>query len=162
MPEQPDDLARSSPSDLPSSSEEYKDALLIDIESRLANAKNSDEAVFWLRVRSELIQQNVSLVQQRQEIIQQNEIVKNGEQRRNEIAKDGQQKRYIEKFKLFRRTGISVSALILGTVAISSGAIWPGLVILGVAFYEVAPDYVKARFPGKSKEEETDEDKEDG
>jgi hypothetical protein len=101
---------------------------LARIEERLLNANSSQEVILWTQVRGEIIRQN-------------------------EIVKDGEQRRFLKKVQVARRIGLSVGALTIGTVLVTSGLTAPGLFVLGAGLYELAPEFIKEVFldRGKSK-----------
>lgn len=125
MSEDKGELTKNSPSELQTASDTPPDpsTALSRVEERLAKATTPEEVVLWTRIRGEIVRQN--------------EIIKNGEQRR-----------FLEKIQIVRKLGLSVGALTIGTVLISSGLIYPGLLILGAGLYDLAPDLLKEALGG--------------
>lgn len=103
-----------------------KTTALLQVEERIAKANSPQEALFWTQIRGELIKQN-------------------------EIIKEGKQKRLIQNVQIWRRISVSVAALTIGLVFFSIGSIEAGLLVIGVFLYEIVPDLVKEAFLGRGK-----------
>lgn len=123
MSEEKGELAKNSSSQLPSPSDTLPADVtaLARVEARLAQAESAQDIVFWNQVRREIIQQN-------------------------EIVKEGNHRRFLEKVKVFRQLGLSVTALTIGTVLTMKGS-RTGIFLLGIALYELALEAVKQLFP---------------
>lgn len=120
-------LEKTSASDTPAA----RTTALAKIEERIAQANSSQEALFWTQIRGEIIKQN-------------------------EIIKEGRQRRLIQNVQIWRRICVSIAALTLGLVLFSTGSTEAGLLILGVFLYELAPNLVKEAFLGRGKGKEHD------
>jgi hypothetical protein len=102
--------------------------LLNQIEVRLGNANSADEARGWAKIRGEIIQQN-------------------------EFIKDGNQRRAVENTQVFFKLGLSLASITIGTVLILKGFVEQGLFILGVG---LAPNLAKLILPSKGQGSEND------
>lgn len=132
MSEEKGELAENSSSELPPPSEMPADVTALSrIEARLAQAQSAEDVVLWNQVRREIIRQD-------------------------EIVKDGNHRRFLEKVQVFRKLGLSVTALTIGTVLVMTGY-RIGIFLLGVALYELVLDVVGQFFPrGKGRKNEDD------
>jgi hypothetical protein len=118
MSEDKGELDKSSSSENPSPSDVSfnKNLTLVKIEERLVQATSPEEISLWMQVRREIIEQN-------------------------EIINDNKHQRFLETIRIIRKTSLSGIAITIGIVFVSSGLRIPGLLILGVAFYELASNY---------------------
>lgn len=120
MSEDKGELDKSSPSEKPSPSDTSFDEklTLAKIEERLVKATSPEEIALWMQIREEIIRQK-------------------------ELVEDNKHQRSIEMIQVIRQTSVSGIAITIGIVFVSSGLRIPGLLILGVAFYELASNYIK-------------------
>jgi hypothetical protein len=134
MSEEKGELDKSSPSEKPSPSDTSFDEkiALAKIEERLAKATSPEEIALWTRVRGEIIRQN-------------------------EFIKDNKHQRSLDKIQIIRKTSLSGIAVTIGSGLIISGSTGLGMLILAVAFYEIAPDYIKNLFLKKTNAEENED-----
>lgn len=119
MSEEKGELDRSS-SENPSPSDISFDEniTLVKIEERLIKATSPEEIALWMQVREEIIRQN-------------------------ELVKDCKHQRSLEMIQIIRKTSLSGIAITIGIVFVGIGLRIPGLLILGVAFYELASNPIK-------------------
>ncbi|MBE9017567.1 hypothetical protein C7Y66_24295 [Chroococcidiopsis sp. CCALA 051] len=103
-----------------------KTTALLQVEERIAKANSPQEALVWTQIRGELIKQN-------------------------EIIKEGKQKRLIQNVQIWRRISVSIAALTIGLVFFSIGSTEAGLLVIGVFLYELVPDLAKEAFLGRGK-----------
>lgn len=103
-----------------------KNTALLQVEERIAKANSPQEALVWTQIRGELIKQN-------------------------EIIKEGKQKRLIQNVQIWQRISVSVAALTIGLVFFSIGSTEAGLLVIGVFLYELVPDLTKEAFLGGGK-----------
>ncbi|NJP21645.1 MAG: hypothetical protein HC763_24540 [Hydrococcus sp. CRU_1_1] len=122
MSEEKGELDKSSPSETPSPSDAAFDEniTLAKIEERLVQATSPEEIDLWMWVRGEIIRQN-------------------------EVIKDNKHQRSLEKLRIIRKTSLSGVAITIGIGFVISGLNIPGLLILGVAFYELASNHSNFR-----------------
>ena len=127
MSEDEGKLEKTSASDTPA----HRTTAISKIEERIAKANSLQEALFWTQIRGEIVKQN-------------------------EIIKEGRQKRLIQNVQIWRRICVSVAALTIGLVLFSNGSTEAGLLILGAFLSELAPNLVKEAFLGRDKGKEND------
>lgn len=105
--------------------------LIAQLETRLVNANSPEDGLIWAQIRGEIISQD-------------------------EAIKEGNHRRSLDKIQIFRRTGLSASALVIGTLLIMKGLTTVGMFILGAGLYELAPDLMRSSWPNKGKGVEDD------
>jgi hypothetical protein len=127
MPEEQGDIVPVSSSELSPSSGTNSDpnTILAKVEERLATANTPEEIVLWTQIRGEIIRQD-------------------------ELRKDAEQKRTIETIEVVSQKGLTAAALGIGVGLIIIGIPEIGLLVLGAGLYKLAPDFVKKAFSGKN------------
>jgi hypothetical protein len=120
MSEDKGELDKLSLSEKPSPSDTFFDEnlTLAKIEERLIKATSPEDIALWTQIRGEIIRQN-------------------------ELIKDNKHQRSLEKIQIIRKTSLSGIIITIGTGLFLSGLTFPGLLIVMVTFYEIAPDYIK-------------------
>jgi hypothetical protein len=134
MSENKGELDKSLPSEKRSPSDTFFDEniALAKIEERLVEATSSEEIVLWTQIRGEVIRQN-------------------------EIIKDNKHQRSLDKIQIIRKTSLSGIAVTIGSGLIISGSTGLGMLLLAVAFYEIAPNHIKNLFFLKINSEENED-----
>jgi hypothetical protein len=120
MSEDKGELDKYSPSEKPSPSDVSFDEnlTLVKIEERLVQATSPEEITLWMQVREEIIRQN-------------------------ELVKDSKHQRSLDKIQIIRKTSLSGIAITIGIVFVGIGLKVSGFVLLGIAFSELASNYIK-------------------
>jgi len=133
MPEKPEDksiIPSSAPESHRSTSSDLATARE-SVESRLAKADSPQEALQWVEVRGQLLQQN-------------------------EKSKDEEQRRFLERVRVPYNLGLSTGSFVVSIIFVIKGFYQVGFFILGAGLYTIAPEYIKmflTKEKGKKDEE---------
>ena len=99
--------------------------LLVVVEDRLANVETEAELLLLIKTRKEVLEQDNFVINENH-------------------------RRWLERRKLLFEFWLSISAIPVGFALLFSGwsfypgSTYPGLFILGLAFYSLAPEFVKS------------------
>lgn len=106
---------------------EPKQTVLDAVDVRIASGLPS-EAIQWLQVRREIVDQN-------------------------EFVTDRAHLRTMQKVNAFATIGLSIIALVVGIILVLKGSQWPGYVCIGAGLYCIAPKLIEKVFGSGSSNE---------
>lgn len=108
---------------------------LSQIEERIAQASSIAEIELWTRVREQIVLQD-------------------------ELVKDGKQRRLLERIQIISKTSFSFAAFTIGIILIFLGIPGFGSVLAGAGIYLIAPDYVREVLSKREREDKNDDKRE--
>lgn len=118
--------------------------VLRDIEERLSRVGSPDEALKWGQVR-EQIQRQDNFIRER-EVMGQLAL-----QRHRDMLKEAEHRRFLEKAQVLSGIGVPIALVATGVGLMVAGIEVAGGFILGTGLFTIAPEFVRAFLPRRSR-----------